>query len=254
MRDNSNISLSQLSVSCHSCSLSELCLPRGLNEAELEELDGVVERKQSCERDASLYRGGDRLKAIYAVRSGSFKATITTSEGAEQVVGFYLPGELLGLDGFADQRHSCNVIALESATVCKLPYDDFENLCGQLPGLRRQLVHLVGREINNSNRMLLALGQMSAEERLATFLMSFSRRFGERGFSDTEFNLSMPRHDLANYLGVAVETVSRLFSRMQDEQVLAVERRQVRILDKNKLAQLAHDHCAGDDRPAVKAT
>ncbi len=244
-------------MSCHSCSLSELCLPRGLSEAEMEELDSVVERNQSCERDDSLYRGGDRLEAIYAIRSGSFKTTITTSGGAEQVIGFYLPGELLGLDGFADEKHRCNVIALESATVCELTYPDFEKLCGQLSGLRRQMVHLVGREINNSNRMLLALGQMSAEERLAAFLMSFSIRFGERGFSDAEFNLSMPRHDLANYLGVAVETVSRLFSRLQDERILVVERRKVRILDKSKLAQLAqlaHDHCAGNDQPMAKAT
>lgn len=234
-------------VSCSSCSLSELCLPRGLSESELTELDSAIEHKYQCDRDAYLFRSGDPLHAIYAVRSGSFKATASTVEGVEQVVGFYLPGELLGLDAFADHHHSCNVIALESSTVCELPFPDFEVLCGELSGLRKQLMHLVGREITSGNRLLLALGQMTAEERLATFLMSMSRRFHERGFSATEFNLSMPRHDLANYLGVAVETVSRLFARMQGDGLIDIDRRFVRILDLDRLSELAHERCAPVD-------
>ncbi|MEM7209234.1 MAG: fumarate/nitrate reduction transcriptional regulator Fnr [Pseudomonadota bacterium] len=235
--------LDDLKVSCSSCSLSELCLPRGLSSAELNELDNSIEHKYKCERDAHLFRSGDPLRAIYAVRSGSFKATVLTGEGAEQVVGFYLPGELLGLDGFAEQQHTCNVIALESASVCELPYPDFESLCGQFAGLRKQLMHLVGREISSGNRMLLALGQLNAEERLATFLMSMSKRFAERGFSPTEFNLSMPRHDLANYLGIAVETISRLFARLQKNGLLEVNRRNIRIVDAQRLSQLAHERC-----------
>ena len=240
-----------IKVSCSSCSLSELCLPRGLNEAELTELDSAIEHKYKCDRDAHLFRSGDELQAIYAVRSGSFKATATTAEGVEQVVGFYLPGELLGLDAFADHQHSCNVIALESSTVCELPFPDFEVLCGQLSGLRKQLMHLVGREITSGNRMLLALGQMTAEERLATFLMSLSKRFHDRGFSATQFNLSMPRHDLANYLGVAVETVSRLFARMQQDELLRVDRRNVEILDLERLSTLAHERCVPATIPTM---
>ena len=238
------MNIADLRISCSSCSLSELCLPRGLHAEELLELDKVIEHRHTCNRDDYLYRDGDRLHALYAVRSGSFKATVTSLEGAEQVIGFYMPGELLGLDAFADQRHTCNVRALESASVCELPFPNFETLCGQLSGLRRQLMNLIGREISSTNRLLLSLGQMSAEERLATFLMSLSRRFAERGFSSTEFNLSMPRHDLANYLGITIETVSRLFTRMQEEKLLRVERRHVRLLDLDRLSALAHERCA----------
>ena len=241
--DDRIVKFSEIKVSCSSCSLSELCLPRGLNPDELDELDHAIEHKHQCDRDDYLYRAGEPLKAIYAIRSGSFKATALTSEGAEQVVGFYLPGELLGLDAFADQEHTCNVIALESSSVCELPFPEFELLCGRLSGLRRQLMHLVGREISTGHHSLLALGQMSAEERLATFLMSLSKRFAARGFSATEFNLSMPRHDLANYLGIAVETVSRLFTRLQDDGLISVNRRFVSILDVEKLSQLAHERC-----------
>ncbi|MEM7292519.1 MAG: fumarate/nitrate reduction transcriptional regulator Fnr [Pseudomonadota bacterium] len=245
---------SDIKVSCADCSLSELCLPRGLNEAELHELDNAIEHKYKCDRDAYLYRNGDELHAIYAVRSGSFKATATTAEGVEQVVGFYLPGELLGLDAFADHKHTCNVVALESSTVCELPFPEFETLCGQLSGLRKQLMHLVGREITSGNRMLLALGQMTAEERLATFLMSLSKRFEDRGFSTTDFNLSMPRHDLANYIGIAVETVSRLFARMQKEGLIEVDRRKISILDIDRLSALAHERCLPAEIPLASST
>lgn len=235
--------LTDINVSCQSCSLSELCLPRGLNSREMEELDSVIDHKHTCEQHAYLYSNGEPLRAIYAVHSGSFKATVTTPEGAEQILGFYLPGELLGLDAFAGQQHSCNAIALEQSTVCELPFPDFDTLCGELQGLRRQLMCLVGREITNSNHMLLALGQMTAEERLATFLLSLSRRFAVRGFSATSFNLTMSRQDLANYLGIAIETVSRLFTRMQEKHLLVVDRRSIHLKNLPRLQALAHDHC-----------
>ena len=235
---------SDIKVSCADCSLSELCLPRGLSDAELSELDSAIEHKYKCGRKSHLFYHGDPLRAVYAVRSGSFKATVSTAEGAEQIVGFYLPGELLGLDAFADQKHTCNMVALEHSSVCELPLGDLEVLCGSLSGLRRQLMHLVGREITSGNRMLLALGQMTAEEKLATFLMSLSHRSKQRGFSATAFTLSMPRQDLANYLGIAVETISRLFSRMHKSGLLHIDRRDVKILDHRRLSVLAHEQCA----------
>ncbi len=240
------IDVHSVKVSCGSCSLSELCLPRGLNDEELERLDNAVQHKQKLERGDHLFRAGEPLRAVYAVRSGSLKTTLSTSDGAEQVTGFHLAGELVGLDGFGSGEHGCNAQALESATVCELPYQDFEELCGQLSGLRRQVMHLVGKEITQDHRMLLALGKMAAEERLATFLLSLSQRYRERGFSATEFNLSMPRHDLANYLGLAVETVSRLFSRLQDEGLVEVQRRSIHIRDLDGLRRLAHDECSPD--------
>jgi CRP/FNR family transcriptional regulator len=243
MKTRPLVNIQNMKVSCGSCSLSELCLPRGLSATELDELDNVVHHKRKLERGSYLFRAGAELKAIYAVRSGSLKTTLSTSDGAEQVTGFHLPGELLGLDGLGDDLHTCNAQALESTTVCELPYQEFEALCGQIDGLRRQVMHLVGKEIAQDHRMLLALGKMAAEERLATFLLSLSRRYRLRGFSELEFNLTMPRHDLANYLGLAVETVSRLFSRMQDEGLLAVQRRSIQILDMDGLRRLAHEEC-----------
>lgn len=205
-------------------------------------LENMVQHKPRLERGENLYRAGSRLKALYTVRSGSFKTVMLTRDGAEQVTGFHFPGELLGLDGFNDERHGCTAVALESATVCAITMDDFASLCGKIANLRRQLMHLVGREINQDHEILMALGQMKGEERLATFLLNLSRRLEERGFSPSEFNLTMTRHDLANYLGLAVETLSRMFSRMQEDHVLSANRRHIKILDEPRLKVLAH-HC-----------
>ncbi len=227
-------------VSCHSCSLSQLCLPHGLDAEELETLDGIIHHKPQIDRNAILFRSGALLKGLYAVRSGSFKTYRNTSDGAEQITGFYFPGELLGLDGFGDNIHQCTAQALESSSVCALTMQDFENLCCKIGGLRRQLMHLIGTEINQDHETLMTLGQMKGEERLAAFLNNLSMRLEQRGFSANEFNLSMPRHDLANYLGLAVETLSRMFSRMQDEGILTANRRNIRIRDWNRLKTLAH--------------
>jgi len=227
-------------VSCHSCSLSRLCLPQGLGVEELETLDGIVHHKPQVERNTILFRSGTALKGLYAVRSGSFKTYRSTADGAEQITGFYFPGELLGLDGFGDNIHRCTAQALESSSVCALTMQDFENLCCKISGLRHQLMHLIGTEINQDHETLLTLGQMKGEERLAAFLNNLSLRLEKRGFSANEFNLSMPRHDLANYLGLAVETLSRMFSRMQDEGILTANRRNIHILNWDKLRTLAH--------------
>jgi CRP/FNR family transcriptional regulator len=227
-------------VSCGSCSLSQLCLPHGLGVDELDTLDEIINHKPQVDRNSILFRSGASLKGLYAVRSGSFKTYRSTSDGAEQITGFYFPGELLGLDGFGDNIHRCTAQALESSSVCALTMQDFENLCCKISGLRRQLMHLIGTEINQDQETLMTLGQMKGEERLAAFLNNLSLRLEQRGFSANEFNLSMPRHDLANYLGLAVETLSRMFSRMQDEGILTANRRNIHILDWSKLRILAH--------------
>lgn len=237
------IKLSEIKVSCNSCSLSELCLPKGLDKEDLQKLEDILDHHDRLDKDAHLYRTGDPMSGLFAVRSGSFKTFMTTRDGSEQITGFHLPGELVGMDGFSEGSFACDAVALETSTVCELPLDQFDNLCSDIHGLRRQVLKLMGKEINQEHMLLMALGQMKGEERLATFLLSLSERFKTRGFSPNEFNLSMPRHDLANYLGLAVETLSRMFSKLDEDGILQVNRRNVKIIDMSKLRQLAHQEC-----------
>lgn len=241
----SSINITDLRVSCSSCSLTQLCLPHGLNEEELTELDALIKHKPTIDKGQVLFRAGEPLKAVHAIRSGSFKTVILTDSGSEQITGFYLPGELVGLDGLGEDIHKCTAIALESSTTCALEMTDLEDLCCSMKGLRRQMLHLIGNEINHDHDILLALGQMKGEERLAAFLLNLSKRLEMRGFSPVDFNLSMPRHDIANYLGLAVETLSRIFSRLQDEKILKTNRRYIHILNPVALRQLAHAETKG---------
>ena len=213
-RSDKVVDIAQLQVSCRSCSLAELCLPLTLDSASIEKLDTVMQRRYPIERGKRLFRSGDPFSAIYIVRSGSIKVSVPTQTGEERIVGFHLPGELLGLDGMEQVFHD-------------------------IPGVHQQFPRLVSREIVNDHAMLLLLGNRSAEERVAAFLLSLSTRFKSRGFSEREFFLSMTRKDIANYLGLAVETLSRLITRLQAENILDVQRRQIRILDMARLRDLA---------------
>ncbi|CAG0911182.1 unnamed protein product, partial [Cyprideis torosa] len=234
------IHLDKLKVSCSTCSLSALCLPYGMDKNELEHLDEIIAHKPTLERGEAHYHAGDAHQALYAVRSGSFKTVMTTADGAEQITGFYLPGEILGLDGLGDGKHRCSAIALETASLCALNTEDFDEVWSQLPALRNQLLRLIGEEITHDHDKLLALGQLKGEERIATFLLSLGNRLHKRGFSSTQFNLPMTRHDLANYLGLAVETLSRMLSHMQEEGIISVKRRSVEILDDARIRTMAH--------------
>jgi len=229
------ISVENLKVSCSQCNLRELCFPHGMNEEELTNMEAVVDQPKPLHKNDFLYRDGDKTAAIYAVRSGCVKTMTESANGDEQIVGFHLPGELLGLDGFADGVHTCNALALETSSVCELPLDQMESLCHELPGLQKQMRRIMGKEVNNDHKLLLLLGKMTAEERLASFLLSLSARMEERHWKDNEFNLSMPRQDIANYLGMAVETVSRLFATFQAEKIIEVDRRHITILDMSRL-------------------
>ncbi len=232
------VDVAQLALSCKNCSLAELCLPRGLDAAEIDRLQRAIAPRRPLQRGNALYRPGDRFHALYAVKSGTMKSLITTRDGEEQVVGFHMPGELLGLDGLHHEKHTCTAVALERTTVCELPFSQIEAICRDYPGLQREMCSLLGREINEEQNMLLLLAKRTAEERLASFLLSLSARYRRRGYSDTEFILSMSRHDIANYLGLAPETISRLFSRLSADGLLSVDRRHVRIHDRNQLREL----------------
>jgi len=229
------IDIDHLKISCKQCNLRELCFPHGMKEEEMSNLDAVVDQPKPLHKNDYLYRDGEKSKAMYAVRSGCVKTMTESPNGEEQIVGFHLAGELLGLDGFADGVHTCNAVALETSSVCELPLEDLESLTQKLPGLHRQMRRIMGKEVASDHKMLLLLGKMTSEERLASFLLSMSRRMEERHWKETEFNLSMPRQDIANYLGMAVETVSRLFAAFQNEKIIEVDRRHITILDIGKL-------------------
>lgn len=235
------IDIDHLKVSCSECNLRELCFPHGMNDEELSHMDAVVEQPKPLHKSDYLYRDGDKSLAIFAVRSGCVKTMTESANGDEQIVGFHLPGELLGLDGFADGAYTCNAVALETSSVCELPLDNLEELCGRLPGLQKQMRRIMGKEVANDHKMLLLLGKMTSEERLASFLLSMSSRMEERHWKESEFNLSMPRQDIANYLGMAVETVSRLFAAFQNDKIIEVDRRHITILDMDRLKVMVGD-------------
>lgn len=232
------IDVNHLKVSCKECNLRELCFPHGMSEEELTNMEAVVDQPKPLHKNDFLYRDGDSTRAIYAVRSGCVKTMTESANGDEQIVGFHLPGELLGLDGFADGVHTCNALALETSSVCELPLDQLENICCELPSLQKQMRRIMGKEVSNDHKLLLLLGKMTAEERLASFLLSLSARMEERHWKENEFNLSMPRQDIANYLGMAVETVSRLFATFQNEKIIDVDRRHITILDMQRLRSI----------------
>lgn len=224
-----------IKVACPNCRLNRLCLPHGLTPSELDQLNGIIKRGRPLERGEHLYRQGEDLHSLYVVMSGSAKSYITAPDGAEQILGFYLPGELLGLDALEHKYHTSSAVALERTVLCELPYVRFEELCLSLPALSWQMQSQFSKELARDHEVMLLIGQRGVEERLALFLLSLSARLKERGFSETEFNLSMSRHDIASFLGVATETVSRSFSRLEKDGLLSVERKLVRIKDLERL-------------------
>jgi CRP/FNR family transcriptional regulator len=233
------INLKSIKVSCSQCSLSQLCLPRGLNHDEFETLAAIIKRERPIEKGESLFELGQPFKSLYAIRTGSVKVFLPTNEGDEQIVGFHMPGELLGFDGMGHESHSCSAVALESSSICELPYSHLHELAQELPSLSDHFMTLMSNEIADEHAMMLMLAKKSAEARMATFLLNLSARFHKRGFSAKQFNLTMSRHDIANYLGLAVETVSRIMTHMQDTGIINVDRRFVSIADMAGLRSLA---------------
>jgi len=237
------VSLKDIKVACRECSLNEICLPVGVADDDMQLLDDIIERKRPLARGDHLFRHGDGFQSLYAVRSGCLKTYTTSEDGQEQVMGFHLPGELVGLDAIADNSHPLSAKALETTSVCEIPFPDLESLSTQLPSLQHQLLRVMSQEIRSDEDNMVVLGQKSAEERLAAFLIGLSKRFQRRGFSPNQFNLSMSRGDIGNYLGLALETVSRLFTRFQNEGLLRVDRKHIELLDRDKLIAYSGGHC-----------
>jgi CRP/FNR family transcriptional regulator len=232
------INITALKAACRDCALRGLCLTLGLDESDMQSMEGAIKSRRKLKKGERLFRMGDPFRALYAIRSGSTKTCEIAADGNVQISGFHLPGELLGIDAISTEKHPSDVIALESTDICELPFDRLEMLARELPGLQHQLFRIMSREILEEESQLLMLGRMKAEERLATFLLNFSRRYQQLGSSPTDLRLPMSRQDLGDYLGLALETVSRLLSRFQEEGLITVQGRSVQLLDMSGLGQI----------------
>lgn len=228
-------------ISCQSCGFYQLCLPMGLDSADTALLDRYVKRRRMFKRGEVLYRIGEAFNYVYAIRSGSVKTYISTDDGRLQITGFHVPGELLGLNAIDEKRYGCEAVALETTSVCEISVECFEELARQIPSVHYQMLKMMSKEIRHNQQLMLLLGKKNAEERLATFLLSLSRRFAARNYSPTQFNLSMSRGDIGNYLGIAEETVSRIFTRFQEEGMINSERRHIILNDLERLSAIARE-------------
>ncbi|HUO45067.1 MAG TPA: fumarate/nitrate reduction transcriptional regulator Fnr [Burkholderiales bacterium] len=240
-----SISINHLKVACSECSLRELCLPYGLSEPELDRVDQLVGLRRKIRRHAPLYRFGDPFEAIYAIRTGFFKTDVLLDDGRSQVTGFQMAGEILGMDGIGTERHSCNAVALEDSEVCVIPFLKLEEVARTVTTLQHNFHKVMSREIVRDHGLMTLLGTMRAEERLAAFLLNMSQRFTARGYSPQEFHLRMTREEIGSYLGLKLETVSRTFSKFQEDGYISVQQKHIRILDIPGLRKLLnHQACA----------
>ena len=232
--------LEPFKVACSNCNLRELCLPVGMSNEQLLKLDSLVTTRRTVARGDMLFRSGDHFQSLYAVRTGFFKTCVSSEDGRDQVTGFQMAGELLGLDGIGTDAHNCDAVALEDSQVCVIPYHQLEDLSREVSDLQRQFHRIMSREIVRDHGVMLLLGSMRAEERLAAFLLNLTQRLQHRGFSASELILRMTREEIGSYLGLKLETVSRTFSKFQDEGLLEVKQRQIRILDSEGLQKIVN--------------
>ncbi|MEZ5571657.1 MAG: fumarate/nitrate reduction transcriptional regulator Fnr [Halioglobus sp.] len=227
-------------VNCGNCRLNSICLPLALEREDIQQLDSIVQRSKPLQKGQHLYREEDDFQSVYAVRSGSIKAYRTTDDGREQVTGFYFPGEILGMDGISNNTHASSAVALETAAVCEIPFASLSKLSALMPNLQGHFFQLMSREITEDQILITLLSKNSADERVAALLLSISARYARRKLSATHFRLPMSRVDIGNYLGLTVETVSRIFSRMQKMEVLRVDNKEIEILDMQGVRSLAN--------------
>ncbi len=230
---------------CNSCGQLASCIPFVLPQNETAELEKIIEKSLPLKKGSHLFHQGEPFTSLFAVRAGTIKTYTVTSQGEEQITGFYFPGELIALNGIGSDGYPSSAKILETSTVCEIPYEQLDRLSMQRPGLQRQLIHAMANEIREEQQMMLLLSKKTAEERVATFLMKLSERYKQRGYSASIFRLSMSRNEIGNYLGLAVETVSRIFSRFQKQLIIHVEGKEISVLSLDELYQASGD--AGDD-------
>jgi CRP/FNR family transcriptional regulator len=237
---NPVVRLEPFKVACSSCNLRELCLPVGISNEQMTRLDDIVATRRTVGRGEALFRAGDEFLSLYAVRTGFFKTCVSSEDGRDQVTGFQMAGELIGLDGISTDRHTCDAVALEDSQVCVIPYHQLEDLSRELSDLQRHFHKIMSREIVRDHGVMLLLGSMRAEERLAAFLLNLTQRLRTRGFSSSSLILRMTREEIGSYLGLKLETVSRAFSRFQEEGILSVKQRHIEVLDADALQKLVN--------------
>ncbi len=232
------LDFAQLRTACSACSLRELCLPIGLDPAEVARLDALIERRRSLRRGDYLFRAGAPFQSLYAVRTGFLKSYVLHEDGREQVTGFHMMGEIVGMDAISSDAHACDAIALEDTEICEIPFARLEELSRDMPTLQRHLHKIMSREIVRDHGVMLLLGSMKAEERLAAFLLNLSQRYAARGYSPTSFHLRMTREEIGSYLGLKLETVSRAFSRFQEDGLVTVNNKDIELKDTGALKRL----------------
>lgn len=236
------VAIDKLQAACSTCSLHELCLPAGLNPSELKSMDRMIDRRRSVKRSEPLFRSGTTLHSLYAIRFGFMKSSVMHDDGREQVTGFHMMGDLMGMDAIGSGKHLCDAVALEDSEVCEIPLQALETLSREIPSLQQHFHRVMSREIARDYGVMLLLGSMRAEERLAAFLLNLSQRFAARGYSSTEFNLRMTREEIGSYLGLKLETVSRALSHFQAQGLVAVQNKNLRILKIDSLSELIGQH------------
>lgn len=236
---NSHQCHSMPQVNCSSCRLNTLCLPISLELKEINKLDEIVQRGRPIQKGDRVYHAGDKFRAVYAVRSGAIKTISNTQDGQEQITGFYLPGEIIGMDGLATNSHSNTAIALETSAVCEIPFARLEELSAQIPSLQRRFFQLMSKEITNDQQLITLLSKNNADQRIASLLLSISARNHSRGLSAEEFYLPMSRSDIGNYLGLTIETVSRVVGRLHKTHIIRLDKKHVNIIDMAALRNLA---------------
>lgn len=226
-------------INCQNCSISELCLPFTLNDQELNTLDEIIERKRPVHKGDKIFTDGQEMHSLYAIRSGTFKTFTVNEQGEEQITGFHLAGDLLGFDAIAETEHKSFAQALETSMICEIPYNNLDTLSNTMPKLKKQVLRLMSNEIRTDQEMLTLLNRKNAEQRVATFMVSLSDRYHARGLSASEFRLTMTRSDIGNYIGLTVETISRLLNRFHKNGLIKVDGKLITILKIDELIDCA---------------
>lgn len=229
-----------IKIACSNCNMRELCMPIGLSEGDLDRIDAIIGVRKKIKRGESLYHNGDRFNNLYAIRTGFFKTCITSEDGRDQVTGFQMAGEVIGLDGIVNDYHSCDAVALEDAEICAMPFAQIEELSREVVSLQHHVHKIMSREIVREHGVMLLLGSMRAEERLAAFLLNLAQRLHTRGFSQSELILRMTREEIGSFLGLKLETISRTFSRFAEDGIVDVKQRHVHILNTQALQDIVN--------------
>ena len=219
--------------------MHQLCLPMGLDQGDMSRLDQIIGKRSRVPQGERLYQMGEPFRCLYAIRFGHFKTLQVNAAGEQQITGFQMSGELLGMDAISGDRHLCDAVALEDSEVCEIPFIRLEDLFGQVPTLLRHFHRIMSQEITREQNVMLLLGNMRAEQRFAVFLVNLSARYAARGYSSTCFQLRMSREDIGNYLGLTIESISRLLSRFKKQGWVKVDKREVTLLDPVMLKALA---------------